>query len=125
MAIVYSRGDLTSQSQRLLDRPGRMVTVGLGREDGQAVLSRVQSRKAVIACVKSPSSVTISNDMTASANLEAIMAQEQVFARCLEVEAAYHSHHILPIADEYRECCRGSCSQNPVMTGESSTHPRR
>ncbi|RJE27111.1 polyketide synthase [Aspergillus sclerotialis] len=103
MSIVYSRGNLTSEFQRLLDSHGGMVAVGLGRKDAQAVLSRVRSGKAVIACVNSPSSVTISGDMTAIEEVEELLAQEQVFARRLKVEAAYHSHHMLPIADAYRE----------------------
>ncbi|KAI2689896.1 hypothetical protein CBS147355_347 [Penicillium roqueforti] len=117
MAIVYSRGDLTSQFQRLLDRAGGMVAVGLGRENAQAVLSRVQSGKAVIACVNSPSSVTISGDMIAIEEIEAILAQEQVFARRLKVEAAYHSHHMLPIADDYREMLSRFLQPEPGYDG--------
>ncbi|KAI2787746.1 Highly reducing polyketide synthase azaB [Penicillium oxalicum] len=102
MAIVYTRGDLTSQFQKLLDRRGGMVAVGLGREEAEKALAEVQSGTAVIACVNSPSSVTISGDECAVEEVEAMLTARGVFARRLRVEAAYHSHHMLPLAEAYR-----------------------
>ncbi|RAL13057.1 type I polyketide synthase [Aspergillus homomorphus CBS 101889] len=102
MATVYTRGDLTSQFQKLLDRRGGMVAVGLGRDGAEKVLAEVRTGTAVIACVNSPSSVTISGDESAVEEVDALLTARGVFARRLRVEAAYHSHHMLPLAESYR-----------------------
>ncbi|KAJ5822474.1 hypothetical protein N7447_004814 [Penicillium robsamsonii] len=113
MAIVYTRGDLTSQFQKLLDRRGGMVAVGLGREEAEKALAEVQSGTAVIACVNSPSSVTISGDECAVEEVEALLTARGVFARRLRVEAAYHSHHMLPLAEAYRVLLSRFLEPNP------------
>ncbi|OJK01160.1 hypothetical protein ASPACDRAFT_26431 [Aspergillus aculeatus ATCC 16872] len=113
MAIVYTRGDLTSQFQKLLDRRGGMIAVGLGREEAEKALAEVQSGTAVIACVNSPSSVTISGDECAVEEVEALLTARGVFARRLRVEAAYHSHHMLPLAEAYRVLLSRYLEPNP------------
>ncbi|PYI32700.1 hypothetical protein BP00DRAFT_435110 [Aspergillus indologenus CBS 114.80] len=115
LAIVYIRGDLTSQYQQLLDRRGGMVAVGLGRQDAEKALAAVRSGKVIIACVNSPSSVTISGDECAIEEIKALLHGRGVFVRRLHVEAAYHSHHMLPLAEAYRAQLSRFLEPNPVF----------
>ncbi|PYI24538.1 putative polyketide synthase [Aspergillus violaceofuscus CBS 115571] len=102
MAIVYMRGALTSSFQDKTGASrGGMVAVGLGKEDAQAFISKLTRGKVVVACINSPESVTVSGDIAAIQELEAKLLDDGVFARQLKVEAAYHSHHMQPFADEY------------------------
>lgn len=113
MAIVYTRGSLTTKFQKIIDRRGGMIVVGLGRDDAKRYISGLTSGKLVVACVNSPSSVTVSGDVPAIEELEAILVGEKVFARRIKVDAAYHSHHMLPIAKDYHELLSQTLRQEP------------
>ncbi|KAL4922536.1 hypothetical protein BDW62DRAFT_54743 [Aspergillus aurantiobrunneus] len=103
MAIVYMRGALTSSFQdKIGSGRGGMVAVGLGKEAAEVYIARLTAGKVVVACVNSPESVTVSGDIMAIKELEAQLVGDGIFARQLRVEAAYHSHHMQPFADEYR-----------------------
>ncbi|KAK3688670.1 hypothetical protein B0T22DRAFT_407287 [Podospora appendiculata] len=101
MVIVHARGGLASDMNRQLARKGGMVAVGLGVEDSHKYLSRVLSGRVVVACENSPSSITVSGDVHGLDELEAILKQENVFARRLKVDAAWHSHHMESVSDAY------------------------
>ncbi|KAJ4286910.1 hypothetical protein N0V88_007855 [Collariella sp. IMI 366227] len=101
MTIAYARGGLASESSRQLARKGGMVAVGLGAKDSQKYLSRVSNGKVVLACENSPSSITVSGDVSGIDELESILKQESIFARRLKVDAAWHSHHMEAVADAY------------------------
>lgn len=73
---------------------GGMLAVGLGVESAEQWLVQVQHGKAVVACVNSPTSVTISGDVTALDELEAMLTEKNIFARRLRVKTAFHSHHM-------------------------------
>ncbi|KAK5657389.1 hypothetical protein OQA88_2959 [Cercophora sp. LCS_1] len=103
MACTYFRGlinakHLTSKG----NQPGGMMAVGVGAAEAQPYLDGVTTGKAVVACVNSPSSVTLSGDLAAIDELEAKFTSQSVFARKLRVQAAFHSHHMLPLEDDYR-----------------------
>ncbi|KAI0432409.1 putative polyketide synthase [Xylaria sp. FL1042] len=106
MATAYYRAVLAAdETQRLPGAvKGSMAAVGLGAEEVQFYLDRLTegNGKAVIACVNSPQSVTISGDAPA----------DGVFARRLKVQQAYHSHHMDPFADAYRECLRNEMARD-------------
>ncbi|EAW12416.1 type I polyketide synthase [Aspergillus clavatus NRRL 1] len=102
MAIVYMRGALTSSFQEKIGSGrGGMVAVGLGKEAAEAYVAKLTTGKVVVACINSPESVTVSGDITAIEELESQLVGDGIFARKLKVEAAYHSHHMQPFADEY------------------------
>lgn len=101
LAIVYTRGALTTAFQKIVDRRGGMLAVGLSREEAQQYIELLKEGEVVIACINSPSSVTISGDLPAIEELEALLSQRSIFARRLRVDAAYHSHHMLGIAEAY------------------------
>lgn len=76
-----------------------MLSVGLPEDDVQPHLNNLED--VGIACVNSPSNVTLSGNRLALAKLEKHLQSENIFARRLKVEVAYHSPDMRVIADEY------------------------
>lgn len=104
MGIAYYRSKLAAEMA--LDGPikGGMLAVGLGHVDMEQYLERLTcDARAVVACVNSPSSTTMAGDIEAIEELETLLKAEGVFARRLRVDTAYHSHHMEPIAEKYRQ----------------------
>lgn len=101
MAIVFARGELAADVGRYLTSKGGMIAVGLGSDTVGEYLSRVTKGQIVAACINSPTSITASGDVPAIEELEMILKKENIFARRLKVDAAWHSHHMRPIADPY------------------------
>ncbi|CAG8893432.1 unnamed protein product [Penicillium egyptiacum] len=101
MSVAYYRGVVASQL--LHDQPNRgaMMAVGMSAEEVQPYLDEFQSRQLVVACINSPSSVTISGDILAIDALSQTLKEQQVFSRRLEVGVAYHSPHIEQVAEHY------------------------
>ncbi|KAK7215670.1 hypothetical protein V2G26_003673 [Clonostachys chloroleuca] len=99
MAYSYHRAVLAANKDFQGPVKGGMIAVGLGHDETQSYLERLNSGgKAVIACVNSPSSITVAGDITAILELEKLANEEGVFARRLKVDTAWHSHHMAPIA---------------------------
>ena len=78
-----------------------MLSVGLGETDTLSHLAGLLQKGAVIACVNSPSSVTVSGDACAVDEVATNLALKGIFTRKLRVDAAYHSHHMRAVADDY------------------------
>lgn len=104
MAISYYRGMATKglKKKSPLLR-GSMLAVGGTKEDIEPLLAQLKAKEARIACFNSPSSLTISGDEAAIDELQGILEQSQVFNRKLQVDMAYHSHHMNLVAEEYRQ----------------------
>jgi NADPH:quinone reductase-like Zn-dependent oxidoreductase/acyl transferase domain-containing protein len=102
LAVVWSRGTLTEEFQRKIQRKGGMLAAGLSRAEAAPYLEGLTcSGKAVVACVNSPSSVTLSGDVNAIVELDIKLKRQNIFARRLKVDAAYHSEHMEVFADYY------------------------
>ncbi|EAQ88528.1 hypothetical protein CHGG_05147 [Chaetomium globosum CBS 148.51] len=101
MTIAFARGGLASEGSRQFARKGGMVAVGLGAKDSEKYLPRITDGKVVLACENSPSSITVSGDVCGLDQLEALLKQDNIFARRLKVDAAWHSHHMEAVADAY------------------------
>jgi acyl transferase domain-containing protein len=100
--VAYWRGKLSSEL--LKSSPGltgSMMAVGASAEQAQKWLDELTEGKCVVACVNSPSSVTISGDEAGIDELAAKLKESEVFARKLKVDTAYHSHHMLAVKDPY------------------------
>jgi NADPH:quinone reductase-like Zn-dependent oxidoreductase/malonyl CoA-acyl carrier protein transacylase len=97
----YYRGLINSQH---IDpsAAGAMMAVGLGASEVGPYLQDVTAGRVTVACHNSPSSVTLSGDSEAVSELEKTLTENGVFARKLRVQAAFHSHHMLPLQDAYR-----------------------
>nr|QTE76000.1 ScyPKS [Scytalidium album] len=101
MAVAYYRGLASSNMQKTGTVSGSMMAVGMSKEDALPYISGLTKGKATVACVNSPSSITVSGDVTAIDELHVILEEKKLFARKLAVEVAYHSHHMELVADEY------------------------
>lgn len=66
-------------------------------------IKQVRPNSVVVACINSPSSVTLSGDEDAIMELESLLNQDGIFACRLRVQTAYHSHHMRVIAHDYLE----------------------
>lgn len=100
---AYHRGRLSSEIRNIApELNGAMMSVGLSEEEVQTYISKLgSSETVVVACVNSPSNITLSGDSTSLAKLETQFKEENIFARRLKVENAYHSPHMQTIAEQY------------------------
>ncbi|KAF3395631.1 Compactin diketide synthase mokB [Talaromyces pinophilus] len=102
LKAAYYRGFSAGISKSKGLGKGGMIAVGLGEEDVSKYISRLTKGVAVIACQNSPSSTTVSGDDTAIEEISQILTADGVFNRRLNVDAAYHSHHMQAAAEEYK-----------------------
>jgi NADPH:quinone reductase-like Zn-dependent oxidoreductase len=102
MAIAYHRGLATVNfKSRYPDLHGSMLAVGAGANEVQPLLKGLKGGRAVIACVNSPSSITVSGDEEAIRELQHRVEELHLFNRKLRVDMAYHSHHMELVAEDY------------------------
>ncbi|POS74158.1 polyketide synthase-3 [Diaporthe helianthi] len=104
IAITFFRGMVNSDHIASETVSGSMMAVGLSPEEVKVYLddfADAAAEKVTIACFNSPSSVTLSGDTTAIERLEQAFKSKGVFARKLKVQAAFHSHHMVPLAEGY------------------------
>jgi acyl transferase domain-containing protein len=97
--ISFHRGVL---SGTIPEGKGAMLAAGLG-EEIKPYLERVTEGKIVVACVNSPMNVTLSGDTAGILQVQQLLEADKIFARTLKVQTAYHSPHMLAIADKYRD----------------------
>lgn len=128
LKVAFFRGD----SVRLLKEQnpnlsGGMLAVGLSVDEARKYIDNDNtSGKVVVACVNSPSSVTLSGDEAALSDVQGRLTAENVFNRKLVVDVAYHSHHMEKILQEYlrsiQDIKASQCEQHVQMvssvTGE-------
>ncbi|KAL4803093.1 hypothetical protein BDV18DRAFT_163154 [Aspergillus unguis] len=112
MAVAYYRASLAADKSLSGATQGAMIAVGLGAQETKAYIEGLQPMDGTvtIACVNSPSSTTVSGDEPAVALLEAAAKRDGIFARRLKVQTAFHSHHMMPISDPYREALQDCLS---------------
>ncbi|CAH0056839.1 unnamed protein product [Clonostachys solani] len=104
LTIAFHRGFM-AQAAKQMDLPaGGMMSVGLGEEEAAKIIKSLSKGKVVIACINSPSNVTISGDALALDELSQILDDngDGIFRRRLFVDTAYHSHHMMAVAENYR-----------------------
>ncbi|KAL6722106.1 hypothetical protein ACLMJK_001212 [Lecanora helva] len=102
--IAYYRGLLSGELNKILPGvQGAMASVALSEEEVEAHLRDVPQRlgKVCIACVNSPSNVTVSGDRAAIMSLQSSLEARGIWIRKLVVDTAYHSHHMEAIVDRY------------------------
>ncbi|THY48142.1 polyketide synthase [Aureobasidium pullulans] len=103
MKIAYYRGQcMLSLKKKAAGRPqGTMMAVGTSAENVRQYLDTVTEGYVTIACINSPSSVTLSGDVEAVEELQPILTEKSIFNRQLKVGVAYHSAHLEPVAGGY------------------------
>ena len=107
LKIAYFRGLLSSQMKTFSPSLyGSMLAVGASEEEAQSWISRHSDGKVVVACVNSPSSVTLSGDTSGIEEMHVLLKEAGIFARKLKVDTAYHSPHMEIISVPYLEAMR-------------------
>ena len=102
LRAAYFRGLLSSQMKTISPSVhGSMMAVGASESEAEDWIARLSQGNVVVACVNSPSSVTISGDVAGINELEGMLKKEGIFARKLKVETAYHSPHMEMISVPY------------------------
>lgn len=102
--VAFHRGCMAAAVKTKGLGPGAMLSVGLGEDDAARYLEGLTLGKALVACINSPRSVTISGDADAVNEVDERIAaaDDGTFHRTLQVDTAYHSHHMRTVADDYR-----------------------
>ncbi|KAJ5392474.1 hypothetical protein N7509_007964 [Penicillium cosmopolitanum] len=81
---------------------GAMMAVTMTESEAKAALEPFNGRIA-LAAINSSSSLTLSGDESAILELKATLDEQNIFARRLQVEQAFHSHHMFPLAPGFRQ----------------------
>ena len=117
MAVAYHRGTLASK----LAGRGAMLAVGATITEVTSLLQKVTNGKAVIACINSSSLITVSGDINAVESVHKFATDANIFARRLNVDTAYHSHHMREIEAEYLSKLR-DITPNPATESSLRFH---
>ena len=111
----------------LASHPGAMLAAGLSMDEAKVLCAQEQfSGRVVVAAFNSPQSVTLSGDADAVKEVEAILNAQGKFARLLNVDIAYHSHHMSPCSSAYIRALKEVKVQpgaEPFATWYSSVYP--
>jgi acyl transferase domain-containing protein/NAD(P)-dependent dehydrogenase (short-subunit alcohol dehydrogenase family) len=103
MKVAFCRSFMSQRSKIVTGKVGGMIAVGLGEPETQDFMSQVTSGYLSVGCVNSPSSTTVSGDVSAIDELKIILDARGVFNRKLQVDTAYHSQHMRAVSDLYSE----------------------
>lgn len=105
MKVSYYRGLFAGRLAKSSSNPGGMIAVSLSATEVldhlDQVMLQVGHGKLSIACINSPTSVTVSGDKDNVDALDQRMGACRIFARKLPINVAYHSSHMEAIAAEY------------------------
>lgn len=99
IAIAFHRGIVAEKLKET--KNGAMLAVGLSEEETEPLFQSLRQGCVKVACINSPSNVTISGDREAILELSTILKARDIFCRELAVEVAYHSQHMEEVAEEY------------------------
>ncbi|KAF6236674.1 hypothetical protein HO173_004965 [Letharia columbiana] len=103
MAIAYYRGLVArTLTEDFKDISGGMLAVGASEKDTQALIDDSAHGQAIIACVNSPNSMTVSGDADQISQTGRLADTRSIWNRRLRVDVAYHSHHMRYVADKYK-----------------------
>ncbi|KAJ1326930.1 hybrid polyketide synthase [Microdochium nivale] len=127
MQIAYYRG-LHAKLANAAGRSGGMLAAGLSLSEGMLFCDRPQFKgRLAVAASNAPQSVTLSGDLDAVLEAKAKLDADGTFARQLQVDTAYHSHHMQACADAYLEslvaCNIKPCKPAHVSDGSGRRGP--
>ncbi|KAL3430444.1 hypothetical protein BDV09DRAFT_202202 [Aspergillus tetrazonus] len=125
--IAYLRGFMASRAGGRNSQPGAMLAAGISAQEAADICAKSKGT-ITVAAENAPLSVTFSGDADAIQSLEKKLKEENKFCRILQVDTAYHSHHMQPCCRPYldalEEC---NIKVKDVISGTtwySSVHPR-
>lgn len=121
MGISYYRGCVTNLARGVAGQLGAMLAASMSSIAAAALCSEPQFKGRInVAASNSPSSVTLSGDKDAILEMKELLDERQVQARVLQVDTAYHSHHMRPCAERYLLYLKGlgATVQTPAVGHE-------
>ncbi|OTB04012.1 hypothetical protein M426DRAFT_59505 [Hypoxylon sp. CI-4A] len=95
--LAFHRGRCAgalSTSEAEGDPEGGMLAVGLSASEAQKYVDQLGNDRVVVACINSPTSVTLSGDIDSIIEVQKVIQADGVFNRLLIVNIGYHSHHM-------------------------------
>ena len=95
-----------------------MISVGLGANEAKRYIDNIAQGEAIVACINSPASVTLSGDVCALDQLDKALKAEGIFSRKLKVGVAYHSHHMKAVASTYLDSIKDVAPQPSAAESE-------
>ena len=100
--IAYYRGVHSHLAQGPGGKRGKMMAVGMSLSQATAFCSEFGGTLAVAAS-NSQTSCTLAGNVEAIEDAHAWLQESATFARVLQVDTAYHSHHMKPCGTPYLE----------------------
>lgn len=111
VSAVYAAGVLTledavwlsverGRTQQKAVNKGSMLAVGLSGNDATGLIKEMGDGKVSIAAINSPKSVTLAGEIAVLDKIQAKLQTQDVLARFLKVNVAYHSVQMDPFQDE-------------------------
>ena len=86
--------------------PGAMLAVGMTEDEASSELE-AYTGQVCVAAINSPTTLTLSGDAPAIGRIKADLEKKGIFVRQLQVEKAFHSHHMAPYASMLEYHLRG------------------
>ncbi|KAF6220917.1 hypothetical protein HO133_002597 [Letharia lupina] len=118
--IAYYRGVRAKLAKGSRGQKGAMLAVGTSWEDANDLIKLPAFKGRVkIAAHNSAASLTLSGDADSLTHAKRIFDEEKKFARMLQVDTAYHSHHMTPCSKPYIESLR-NCKIQVKRDGDRS-----
>ncbi|KAF9888949.1 hypothetical protein FE257_008118 [Aspergillus nanangensis] len=102
MGISYYRGHLAHLARGDLGKRGGMIAASMSFNSAVELCSTKHFKgRITVAASNAPSSVTLSGDQDAIVEVKQHLDGNNIQARILQVDTAYHSHHMLACAQDY------------------------
>ena len=129
LKVAYFRGVVSGRLARDKSQQLGMISVWLSQTDVQRYIDNLSLRFGdcglTVACINSNKNVSISGDLAQINALNVLMDDNNISARKLRVDVAYHSPYMLPLTDAYRSMIgvieRGNASSRPKTMISSVT----
>ncbi|KUL82178.1 hypothetical protein ZTR_09578 [Talaromyces verruculosus] len=116
--IAWLRGKFASRVAQQKDLNGAMMAVNADGESVGALLAGLSHGRAVVGCLNSPNACTISGDAAAVNELEEVLARKEIVAKKLDVQVAYHSHHMQMVRQQYEAELEGGWTPSSVTLND-------
>ena len=100
--VAYYRGKAAKDLENAAQHDVGMLAVGIGADKVQAYIGSSASQ-VQIACFNSPHSVTLSGITSELEKVKSRLQTENIFARLLQVNLAYHSRFMDMIGERYMD----------------------
>lgn len=102
MGISYYRGCVSNLARGKSGQPGAMMAASMSFDAAAEICSEPRFKgRITVAASNAPSSVTLSGDKDAILEMKEHLDEKDIQARALQVDTAYHSHHMHACAEPY------------------------